>query len=60
MRGTDFLYRQQFLCDKYELPFPSGDAPSTKRAVDAEAEEIPIADIIEEETQNDDASPREG
>src|SRR4051794_26047772 len=25
--GADFLYRQQFLCDKYDLPFPSGDAP---------------------------------
>jgi hypothetical protein len=58
--GADFLYRQQFLCDKYDLPFPSGDAPKHDTAADAEAEEIPLADIIGEETQNDDASPRGG
>jgi hypothetical protein len=58
--GADFLYRQQFLCDKYGLPFPSGDAPEHDTAVDADAEEIPLVDIIDEETQNDAASPREG
>jgi hypothetical protein len=49
--GADLLYRQQFLCDKYELPFPSGE-PTTERAPHDDAD-IPIADIIEEEIEEE-------
>jgi hypothetical protein len=49
--GADLLYRQQFLCDKYELPFPSGE-PTTERAPQDD-EDIPIADIIEEELEEE-------
>lgn len=56
--GADLLYRQQFLCDKYVLPFPSGNAPEHDGGVDAEPEELPLADMIDEETDVDDGTPR--
>jgi hypothetical protein len=43
------LYRQQFLCDKYDRPFPSG--PTETEAPGGEEDDIPLADIIEEETE---------
>ena len=45
--GADLLYRQQFLCDTYKLPFPS-DEPTKTGAQPQDDEDIPLADIIEE------------
>jgi hypothetical protein len=58
--GADLLYRQQFLCDKYQLPFP-GTEPGTG-AQPQDDEDIPLADIIEEEIEEDqraDESPKD-
>jgi hypothetical protein len=50
--GADLLYRQQFLCDKYGLPFPdSGQEPETEQASN---DEIPISDIVEGTIDEDD------
>jgi hypothetical protein len=49
--GADLLYRQQFLCEKYKLPIPSGEPP--KKRTPQDDEDIPIADIIEEEIQEE-------
>jgi hypothetical protein len=51
--GADLLYRQQFLCDKYELPFPIGE-PTTTTAEPEHDEDISLADIIEEEIEEQD------
>ncbi|MBJ7469836.1 MAG: EcsC family protein [Solirubrobacteraceae bacterium] len=48
--GADLLYRQQFLCDKYELPFPDG-VSATTAAEPEHDEDIPLTDIIEEEIE---------
>jgi hypothetical protein len=47
--AADMLYRQQFLCDKHDRPFPSG--PTEPAAPAGEEDDIPLADIIEEETE---------
>jgi hypothetical protein len=49
--GGDLLYRQQFLCDKYGLAFPSGEPTTAGKPQNDE--DIPIADIIEEEIEEE-------
>ena len=49
--GADLLYRQQFLCDKYDLPFPSGEPATTAEQEDEE--DLPLAEIIEEEIEEE-------
>lgn len=51
--GADLLYRQQFLCDKYELPFPNGESTTTTAEPEQDGD-IPLADIIEEEIEEQD------
>jgi hypothetical protein len=49
--AADLLYRQQFLCDKYAVPFPTGE-PSNEAAPGGDAD-IPLADIVEGEIENE-------
>ncbi len=61
--AADFLYREQFLRDKYDLGYedtPDSETKTDEDVVDAEVvdeEEIPIADIVEDEIE---AAEREG
>lgn len=57
--GADMLYRQQFLCDKYDLPFPSGPGTSSHDAVNEDGEGIPLADIVEDEVDSADGETRD-
>jgi hypothetical protein len=50
--AADLLYRQQFLCDKYNLPFPTRESQYTADAQDGE--DIVITDIIEQEVDGED------
>jgi hypothetical protein len=49
--AADLLYRQQFLCDKYDLPFPKGQAQYTASPQDDD--DIPIAEIVDEEIDDE-------
>ena len=49
--GADGDGSLTFSTAKYDLPFPRGDA--TEQDTAADVEEIPLADITGEETQND-------
>ena len=49
--AADLLYRQQFLCDKYDLPFPS--AGSTDPPDPAE-DDISVSDIVDATVVNED------
>lgn len=46
--AADLLYRQQFLCDKYDLPFPTGGS-GQGMADPQDDEDIPIAEVIDDE-----------
>jgi hypothetical protein len=50
--AADLLYRQQFLCDKYDLPFPKAESPDA--AGPQGDDDIAVAEIIEEEIDGED------
>jgi hypothetical protein len=55
--AADMLYRQQFLCDKYGIPFPSG---SDRGGGDGhyDDDDISVEEIIEDVAEQSEAGPR--